>query len=634
MSTMVNLPVNPEPGMVVQINEGLYVQYDAGTQSWLKVIITGALGLATTFRDGTMAATDFKKLNRMLMPPPTSTIKGADCSSKLKPGAGNISLTGQSFMTISGESMITNMAGSIGTKNIEKRIHQNTSAFDFDLDIDNLVQYLVDIGKITLGERGPAGDKGDTGPKGDPGSAGGVVIKTGPRGIQGDPGGNVPCTVSIETENFDAKLMPGSNKVAVDARFSKVGNDYVLVVDRKTATTSEGTDVLNVKTTKSPWLLAVANPDGGAQDIYYIDVDDITNAIYDKYLLEVERLKKSYEAVVEFWLKTMSTMFDEQKQALCCAIEYCESQIKNAEARRHLETISASIADKDLKLTVRKRGDEDAEVVAAGPNCSNEGNTQDAILDPPSYNIYNYESAIDKTIDGSIQSLSIQSAGDEAFEVDALLNSGSSERGTTVSLQKGEYVLTIKDNTVEYDGLYMMPLRIIYNHAQSGRTVTRFLDQGAFDSLVESQGAYEGLSINIIHEGGPLIAYFAVMPTGNCSGKTIVAVKKVVEAYVPMSDSYEIEADILRKVAVSGGGVLFRSPNQDYIVSRIWTDELEGDKEYSVAWPTLDGKTFVEIPEDGVIRFKKNAALSALIKSQIGDRLGITLFPIYEAQNR
>jgi hypothetical protein len=41
--------------------------------------------------------------------------------------------------------------------------------------------------------------------------------------------------------------------------------------------------------------------------------------------------------VVAFWLNIMAALFDEQKAALCCALEYCESQSRNTDTRRYIE---------------------------------------------------------------------------------------------------------------------------------------------------------------------------------------------------------------------------------------------------------------------------------------------------------
>lgn len=628
----IDLPANPTHGMTVQVNDGLYLQYDAGTKGWFRIVSDGILVPASFNQDGTMSAEDFKKLNRMLLPPPMATIKGEECSTPFSKTGGHINLYPSDFIKVNGKLALKNkVAPSNPSAEYPFKIHRNTSGFDFDVDADALAAYFVSTGQIPTQIRGEKGEDGDVGEQGVDGRTL-LPVATGPKGKKGAPGTTPACTISIETENFTAKLKPGNAKVAVDARIERVegsDTDYVLVVDRKLAApTGLGASHLNVKDNESPWVLVVATNTNAPQVVYYLDMSTITDAVYSKYLDEVDRLKAGYEAVTEFWLKTMSTEFDSQKAALCCALEYCESQLKNAQSREHLENIAATIADRGLKMNIHTRKDGGGVTVPVGPNCTNE-NTEETEIEQPTYRIYDSSQAIVRTQDGSVvnQKLAAQSVS-KTLDVDPLINVGSSTRGAVIDLAAGTYVATIQECCPEFDGLHCLPLRIAFSGG-----VTKFPDYGTYASLADAKEAYAGKSVQFTHTGGPVTAYYSVMPSANASGIATVSFEPV-EAVVAHSPNayYELDAMVLAKLdRASGPGGLLRAPGQEYIVVRSADVFIDGLSDFSLAWPTLDGVSFADVPVSGVVRFKANPNLNALVRVQLGPDLGTTLFPVYEA---
>lgn len=344
-------PANPTHDMIFELGRGILYRYDASIKSWIKIASSNVLlPLATSAADGAMSATDLQKLNRLVIPPPNSTIVGNNCAGAFTKGF--IGLYGDDrFITVNGNVNITNLDATgeqIGGE-YPFNIHQHTYGFDFTLNIPHLITELKKRGQfIAIGPTGPQGIKGETG---DPGED---EIISGPQGEQGDQGLAPPCELESQPEPIQANAKRGL-KTALTAVTAIINAEdptkYVLQFDRQVVGKADATTGLfNMKQQKSPWVLAVQSIVGTPQDVYYIDVDIIINAIRSKYLEEVSRLKKGYEDIVEFWVQTMSDLFDEQKAALCCALENCISKTKSTQLRQHMESVAATALPRGIVI--------------------------------------------------------------------------------------------------------------------------------------------------------------------------------------------------------------------------------------------------------------------------------------------
>jgi len=355
-------PANPQHGDIFELRAGLLFQYDAAVNAWIKIVSSNLmLPVATNIANGAMTAVDLKKLNRLVIPPPRSTIIGNDCIAPFKAGA--IALySGDNFVNVEGNIVLQNIDefGDLISDDFPFQIHQHTYGYDFNLDIPRLVTELKRRGQFeSTGTVGPKGDKGE---EGDPGVD---EILSGPQGDRGEQGDAPECELTIETEPVQSETQPGLQKALVAARvipsvqFPNDATKYGLQFDRQTIGTSDvSTSRFMVQQQNSFWILAVESIVGTPQAIYYLDIEPLIEAVRQKFLTEVELLKSGYEDIVAFWIQTMSDLFDEQKDALCCAIECCKSRTKGTQLRQHMESVAASaLPDAKINIHGRKSGE-------------------------------------------------------------------------------------------------------------------------------------------------------------------------------------------------------------------------------------------------------------------------------------
>ena len=208
-------PADPNHGDIFELRTGLLYQYDGTTNSWIKIVSSSFdLPLATTRKAGTMSAIDLKKLNRLVLPQPKSSIVCTDCIAPFK--RGNIQLlSGDQFVDVEGNLSIRNIDSLGDTINEEHafHIHQHTYGFDFTLDIPRLVQELIRRDQIIL-----AGAQGDKGPTGDEGDAGVDDLLAGDAGLKGDQGLAPECDTRIDIEVVSSDIKSGLKRALVDAR--------------------------------------------------------------------------------------------------------------------------------------------------------------------------------------------------------------------------------------------------------------------------------------------------------------------------------------------------------------------------------------------------------------------------------
>jgi hypothetical protein len=336
-----SFPKNPKTGDIVVVEDGLIYVYDGTLHIWHQQE-GGTVSIATPSTAGLMSSADFKKLNGLVVPPPQSTITVADY--KYPFSNGTIALMeGDKYV------QINSMAKLSTTLDVSRQIHQNTYAFDFTIDTTAFFQYMVDTGRFVV--RSPQGAKGD---KGAIGPAGESNLPFGPDGAAGDDGANAPFSITIQPEPASLERISTSETRAVTSITTEEVSDTenYLVVTRSIIGNPDAcpSQLRLSSTTNSNWLIALPYsasqavitwlPDScysSSQQVYYIDISGILNAIETEFNREVAAIKSDCENIVQFWLSIMAGLFDEQKAALCCALEYCESQSRNAETRKYIE---------------------------------------------------------------------------------------------------------------------------------------------------------------------------------------------------------------------------------------------------------------------------------------------------------
>ena len=117
-------------------------------------IVNYNVSLATQTTDGLMSAEDYIKLNELVYPYPTSTIRGEDCGlvagSPVRFTKGNIDLYGSNYIQVEGTLDLKNInhQGDNISESQDFHIHTHTFGYDFKVDLNSLFSDLESIGKI------------------------------------------------------------------------------------------------------------------------------------------------------------------------------------------------------------------------------------------------------------------------------------------------------------------------------------------------------------------------------------------------------------------------------------------------------------------------------------------------------
>lgn len=545
-------PANPTHGMVFEQKNGVMYQYDITIKAWLKLASdTLKPTYATVSNDGIMTAKDLRKLNRLLVNPPASTIIGNDCVAPYR--SGYLSLrSNDNFITVNGNATSQNIdsKGEVVTDETPYQVHQHTYAFDFGIDVPNLMLELSARNQINIsGRKGLPGDIGDIG---DPGLDG---ILSGPPGDQGDQGSAVTGNISVQPEAFITQIKAGLKRAIVDARIVPDLVDerqYTLELDRQLVGSDDATTAQFIpKQIDSTWVLvAIANnrqnirisksvvptcgttsgagasDSTGAYDLYYIDIAPILDTIKNKFISEIKRLRYGYQRIYKYWLGKMSDLFDEQKASLCCALEKCISMTKNIDSRKHMESVGATLVGKG-KMQLHGRSSSESVALSSTRGLRTAGGPDLCYSGPafpqPSQARVPVGSTPQASILGAAPILNAPVA--LKATVDPLVHFAP-QSAQRVELPAGRYTAVITQALASIGGHHRSNVRI--GHITNGmESATDFLDQGSYGSLEDARNAYEGLSISFDHDGGDIKLYLPSLLPTNAAGMVEVAVMPV-----------------------------------------------------------------------------------------------------------
>lgn len=662
------LPANPQHKEVAEV-DGIKYQYDILTRSWIEMIgANNAVAVATQYNNGVMSSIDYKKLNRLILSPPISTIIGNDCVTPFT--SGTIGLySADEFINVNG--YVSNQNVDSNGDNISQivpfQINSNTYAFDFTINLSKLITELERREQFNV--IGPQGDTGDTGDAGDTGID---YIASGPPGTTGINGDAPPCDLTIEADSIVVEPIANLNKALVDVRVVPDTTDqskFRLEFDRQAIGLSDyAADKLNITNGNSSWILAITggesksttmNCDDQNSDsyrsaqLYYIDVEPIISAIHNRYITEATILRNGYKNIVKYWVQTMSDLFDEQKTALCNALEHAISITKNIDARQHMENVAASAAG-SANIMINNRNSNEVTTVSstgllpqinAGPNVCNNGNIFPAY---PSLDTNGVGGFGDTA--ASAQVVKSQIKPNNLYVIDSILNSNI-KNSVQTDLDSGEYVATIKNTNANSNKLFKANVKIQYNRDGS-KKIIRFMDKGEYDNQDESQQAYNGLTLSFKHSGG-FVSIWAPSTTETVSGTTTLEINKINEYNKIIQEKPQIAKAITpnnsctmsiehlkwyEKSWNSGTccGLVVNVIGQDYIVIKksIGNDlECGGGETFDTpciakfkdighpafAWPTFDKKTFVPIPNTNEMLFQYDSKLNDIITSKISN---------------
>lgn len=656
---MSNFPANPADKTIFELEPGLLYKYDAFLNSWIEIVSSDViLPAATTIKPGAMTAADLKKLNRLVLPPPRSTIQGTDCVAPFRSGALTLS-SGDKYVGIGGNIDVRNIdsVGDVISQQYPFQIHQHTFGYDFTLDLPALVDTLLKRGQLDV-----YGPQGKVGPVGDTGDHGEDEIFSGPAGDKGDQGAAPDCELTLEPEPLQAQVRSGLKKVLSAVRVVVDPNDdmlYSLQFDRQSLGIEDlAASKFNVRQQKSTWVLAVTSIAGTSQPVYYLDVEPIINTIRDKYAVELNRLKKGYEDIVKFWVQTMSDLFDEQKAALCCALEFCLSKTKSINARQHMETVAATVVGK-AKMNLQNRQSIESVELSSSRLLNDLPDGVDTCKNGPSFP-QGSNRVENNANNPPITTASVQSLGfvENKLVLDPLMNAGVSN-GVILELDAGSYTVVLEKVVAQINGMHYAPIAVQY--VNNNRTkIVKFLDKGRFPSLLDGRAAYEGLSTSFTHDGGVVRFYYNMMPTPSTSGEIVISValssgesasvqlepitqpQKAVEKQVVTSDPISCRMTINKLSWYQRGwetnnccGCVVNVGGQDYIIVKRSLGEerncgggeslstpciakfIDDYGHPSIAWPTLDGRTFAPLPDTDSVLFKYDQTINDLVSNKI-----------------
>ncbi len=358
-------PQNPSDGTIVEIRPGEFYLFHAGSQSWTRV--DGyQFGLATQASPGLMSKDDLRKLNSIILPPPSSSLSGEDCDITFRNGTVTLFSTDES-LSIRHDLPVNNpVTGQ--SHNEPWQIHENTAGYDFRLNVDQLIQEIESRGRLTKIQL--AGDEGPRGPRGDPGTN---LLDTGPVGVTGEDGVNSPFGGTLSTEGLTLELSEDNrNRAIVSIENESTDEGDFLVVTRANIGDPDACpDRIAPSDFESPWLLVLDQKEGRitrkvvqttddctltcricVSNIYYLNIEGILEAVKERFRVKLAELKFSKENIVRAWLRVMSSIFNEQKYALCCALENCETRKRNQTDKRWIEGQRVAAAVGDLSLTI------------------------------------------------------------------------------------------------------------------------------------------------------------------------------------------------------------------------------------------------------------------------------------------
>ena len=347
-------PENPTNGMIFETSPGIYYQYSSVTKSWFRVT-TPSIPLATEFNDGLMSSEDFTKMTGLIVPPPQINLSFEDCDTEYSSGL--IALTGDT-------------SGIVQVEVRDEKLHENTGVIDFKLDTQKFAALLTSMGQLRL-----TAPQGDQGPRGDPGEDGVDSLPVGPQGEDGQPGKNAPWPGTLSEETFDV-VQQSRAVVDIDVRKVSSEENYLIVRRANIGNPDACPDTIIPQDVQSPWLLALSIDPSGVvstqiispvtgvvcgyscqSDLYYFDIEAIIQQIYTQFVTYLNTVKATKESLAEQWLEAMMELFNEQKSALCCALEACRSRGRNERTRQYIETQRIQAALGSFQLVVGSEED-------------------------------------------------------------------------------------------------------------------------------------------------------------------------------------------------------------------------------------------------------------------------------------
>lgn len=555
---MTEFPPNPSDKMIFEKSPGIFFQYDKGSNTWTRLQGLGPqFTLATPLTDGLMSKEDLRKLNALLVPPPRTTLTSPSCRFTFEEGIfGFRSSQKHLFIESELDIVTTDTAGdNVVSKKLWK-IHENTYGLDFRINLPLLLSELEIRGQLNYHKTvGPAGKQGI------PGKQGINQLDTGPRGVPGKDGANAPFPGSLSTESIGT-LPPNQNRAIVDIYTHEVSpnENYLVAVRANIGNSTYCPSRVRPRNLNTKWIVATderpvarnilpcdaptqrtACPTGpgcapGANSIsnpqtalvqnfcstrlYYFDISSIEADILARFEEQLAELKQTKEKLVLEWLKIMIQVYNEQKLAICCAIENCESKRENTRNRQYIETQRVQGAQAHVQISVEGAGGKDEQLIETLPGA----------VCPPKGPLDLHDQGLGSS--GGTGALKCV----VSLAVSCSTNSPDEAHAVTGTLLAGVYDVEAShcccySSTVLTEDEYLKGLADINNIKPADQAAFKAAtpysgvvglayqgphgelklftpDHGSFHTQEQAQKAYAGKKFQITHSGGKVSAWF------------------------------------------------------------------------------------------------------------------------------
>ena len=362
---MPKFPMDVPDKTIFEASPDIFYQFNESEKSWIKVDgFNVSMDLATPLKDGLMSSDDLRKLQGLLLPPPNSAMSAKSCSFTFDSGTFGFR-SSQNHLNIDHE--LTLIDKDEKGFNVERKevwqIHENTYGINFGVNLDTFIRELENreslVYKKTMGPQGPKGDSGKDGID---------ELETGPKGRTGTDGANTSFPGFLATE--DRGFLEGDgNRAIVDVTMEPISQDenFIVVTRANIGNPELCPKFIRPKKINSKWLLVIDErppvrilieecsplicgvtkcaPDAAktvirtfcSTRLYYLDFQPIETIIRNRFDELLQELKQTKELITEELLKSMIDLFTEQKLAICCALENCESRRENQRHRNIID---------------------------------------------------------------------------------------------------------------------------------------------------------------------------------------------------------------------------------------------------------------------------------------------------------
>lgn len=511
--TNIGFPPNPEDGEIYQVNDEIIYQYDASKKCWNRISGIDNIELATVSEAGLMSKEDFIKIEEILLPSFNTTLTSDQCDSTFNEGRVELVST-DSSVEIAEKLKLFNPDGTFEENDFI--IHNNTVGIDFRINIPQLIQELKDRDSFSIKEI--SGDPGDQGDKGDQGED---RVDTGPIGSDGAAGANAPYEGSL-TEDLNANL--ATNKAVVDVVNDEDNPNIIRVTIGNIGSPGVGPKTLSWKDKNSSWILGLSDqafncnipqecsPTG---QILYIDVQPMLDKLNDRAEQILGEIRTEKEELASSFTQNLSSVFSQQRQAVCCAIESVVSRKVNQNIRDTWSQGKYQAAQAGYAFTVSD------DIVDPQPRTDPQQTPEDFVPKPP-VGDPNQNIIINGDLDISPVQFGCQSC---YIQVTLDRTNLGPDRSVKIDLPAFDYISTITGCCVFYEGVGGTGVfNVSYVGDDDERKIARLNDRGVF-LAGEDVEAYTGDSLSFRHHGGTVEFYLNAIPSFGAGGTVVLCVQ-------------------------------------------------------------------------------------------------------------